>query len=74
MDKWIDREELINWIDKLIESGVGQSWVAASSGEFRRVPDFLETKIRRGNVFNLVMSRLGSDLGPIRSEFAFDPT
>ena len=33
-----------------------------------------EMKKRRGNVFNLLMSRLGTDLGPIRSEFAFDPT
>ena len=32
------------------------------------------TKIPRRNVFNLLMSRLGCDLGPIRSEFAFDPT
>ena len=40
----------------------------------RCVADSCETKIRRGNMFNLVMSRLGSDLEPIRSEFAFDPT
>ena len=38
-------------------------------GDLRWFAERLETKIRRGNVFNLLMSRLGTDLGPIRSEF-----
>ena len=47
--------------------------------DLKVVPKWLQselwhTKILRQNVFNLVMSRLGSDLDPIRSEFAFDPT
>ena len=40
----------------------------------RRQSDVWQTKILRENVFNLLMSRLGANLGPIRSEFAFDPT
>ena len=54
--------------------GAGLRWVALVSAGFRLGAECLETKIRRGNVFNLLMSRLGTDLGPIRSEFAFDPT
>ena len=52
----------------------GLRWGAMVCGEFRWFADSCDTRILRRNVYYLLMSRLGGDLGPIRSEFAFDPT
>ena len=73
-DRWgVNREELFKWIDRLVTFGVARSWVAVVSDGFRWFQDCRDTKITRRNVYYLLTSRLGADLGPIRSEFRFDP-
>ena len=54
---------------------IGNIWTcpALRPGDLQWFADCRDAKIRRQNLYYLLMSRLGADLGPIRSEFAFDP-